>query len=213
MVLRTQSGWRVCAAGTGTRYKIKPIVFEVCTRDQACFRLFLYIWYRQHRGSYLDRVQQIPWNEILELWIFILDYFVSLAFCFPRLGLDIFAFTQQCLTKKLKGKAVDRFLSCFVSIQNKLWIQLQTSCLHQRLVFLALFRRYGGSHLFDRNSSLHRRSEFEQHMNSSDPRPDSVSLMQLKSRRAVPQVSRYPDNSPLSHMYSSDPRPDTVGEP
>ena len=158
MVLRSQSRWIICTAGTGARNKITPIVFEVCTRDQACFRLFLYIWYRQHRGSYLDRVQQIPWNEILELWIFILDYFVSLAFCFPRLGLDIFAFTQQCLTKKLKGKAVDRFLSCFVSIQNKLWIQLQTSCLHQRLVFLALFRRYGGSHLFDRNSSLHARS-------------------------------------------------------
>ena len=27
--------------GTGARYKIKPIVFEVCTRDQARFRLFL----------------------------------------------------------------------------------------------------------------------------------------------------------------------------
>ena len=30
-----------CAAGTGARYKITPIVFQVCTRDQACFRLFL----------------------------------------------------------------------------------------------------------------------------------------------------------------------------
>ena len=28
-------------AGTGVRYKITPIVFEVCTRNQACFRSFL----------------------------------------------------------------------------------------------------------------------------------------------------------------------------
>ena len=32
-VLRSQSGWIICAAGTRARYKIKPIVFEVCTRD------------------------------------------------------------------------------------------------------------------------------------------------------------------------------------
>ena len=42
-----------------------------------------------------------------------MDYFVSLAFCVPRLGLDIFAFVQQCLTKKLEEKAVDRFLFLF----------------------------------------------------------------------------------------------------
>ena len=30
-----------CAAGTGARNKITPIVFDVCTRDQACYRLFL----------------------------------------------------------------------------------------------------------------------------------------------------------------------------
>ena len=33
-------------------------------------------------------------------------------------------------------------------------------------------------------------SEFEQHMYSSDPRPDTGSLMQLESRRAVPQASQ-----------------------
>ena len=32
-------------------------------------------------------------------------------------------------------------------------------------------------------------SEFEQHMYSSDPKPDTGSLMQLESRRAVPQAS------------------------
>ena len=40
MALRSQSEWIICAAGTGARYKIKPIVFEVCTRDQARFRFF-----------------------------------------------------------------------------------------------------------------------------------------------------------------------------
>ena len=34
MLLRSQSGWIICAAGTGARYKITPIVFVVCTRDQ-----------------------------------------------------------------------------------------------------------------------------------------------------------------------------------
>ena len=33
-------------------------------------------------------------------------------------------------------------------------------------------------------------SEFEQHMYSSDPRTDTGSLMQLESRRAVPQASQ-----------------------
>ena len=57
-------GWTICAAGTGTRFKIKLIVFEVCTRDQACFPFFLCVCYRQHRNSYFDRVQQILWNEV-----------------------------------------------------------------------------------------------------------------------------------------------------
>ena len=35
-------------------------------------------------------------------------------------------------------------------------------------------------------------SEFEQHMYSSDPRPDTSPLMQLKSHRAVPQASQLP---------------------
>ena len=56
MVLRSQSGWIICAAGTGARDKITPIVFEVRTRDQACFRLFLRVWYRQHRNSNLKRL-------------------------------------------------------------------------------------------------------------------------------------------------------------
>ena len=45
MALSSQSGWMICVARTGARNKIAPIVFEVCTRDQACFRLFLCVWY------------------------------------------------------------------------------------------------------------------------------------------------------------------------
>ena len=41
-------------------------------------------------------------------------------------------------------------------------------------------------------------SEFEQHMYSSDPRPDTGSLMQLESRRAVPQASQPPIIQSLS---------------
>ena len=35
-------------------------------------------------------------------------------------------------------------------------------------------------------------SEFEQHMYIGDPRPDTGSLMQLESRKAVPQASQPP---------------------
>ena len=35
-------------------------------------------------------------------------------------------------------------------------------------------------------------SEFEKHINSIDPGPETGSLMQLESRRAVPQASQSP---------------------
>ena len=90
MVLRSQSGWIICASGTGARYKITPIVFEVCTRDQACFRLSLCVWYISPTQKFkLEKstLNTKEWgksrfDEILELWsIFILDYFVPPAFC------------------------------------------------------------------------------------------------------------------------------------
>ena len=48
--------------------------------------------------------------------------------------------------------------ACLVSIHSKMWIQQQTSFLHQRLVSLAWFWCYGGSYLFQKYSSLHSRS-------------------------------------------------------
>ena len=62
--------------------------------------------------------------------------------------------------------------------------------------------------LFVRQIFVPPHSEFEQHMYSSDPRPDTVSLMQVESRRAVPQASRYPDNSPPRHSPHPKPQPE-----
>ena len=63
---------RICAAGTGTKYKIAPTVFEVYTPDQASFRLFLCVCYHQNRHSYLERVQLIPSNyvsqDLMRFW-------------------------------------------------------------------------------------------------------------------------------------------------
>ena len=88
MVLRSQSGWIICAAGTGARNKITPTVFDVCTRDQACFRLLLCVWYRQHINKKLEKITlnteewgKSRFDESLELWIFILDHFVAPEFC------------------------------------------------------------------------------------------------------------------------------------
>ena len=74
-VERSWSGWRICAVGTGTRHKMVPIVFEVCTRYQANSpRLFF------HRNSYLEKVQkQQRWgksrfDEILKLRTFGCNY-------------------------------------------------------------------------------------------------------------------------------------------
>ena len=48
--------------------------------------------------------------------------------------------------------------------------------------------------------SLH--SEFEQHMYSSDPSPDTVSFMQSESRRAAPQASQPPSKA-LARTFNS----------
>ena len=130
-VLRTQSGWRICAAGTRTKHKIKPIVFKVYTRDQACFRLFLSAWYRQHRNSYFDRVQQIPWNgvsqDLMRFWNYGSLFWTIIAgvLCSSELGFIFFAFAQQCLTKKLEEKTVDRFLFFICSL---VWFLYTAKC-------------------------------------------------------------------------------------
>ena len=86
---------------------------DVCTRDQACFRLFLCVWYRQHRNSYLKKstINTKEWGKsrfdgILELWIFDHLYFgrfVAPAFCLiPRVR--CFCFGAIMLDKETRRK-------------------------------------------------------------------------------------------------------------
>ena len=94
-------------------------------------------------------------DEILELWIFILDYFVSPAFGLisSELGFDFLLLRNNAWQRNLKKRLLIPILhmfACLVSIHSKMWIQQQISCLHQRLVSLAWFwtRCYSGSCLF-----------------------------------------------------------------
>ena len=86
--------------------------------------------------------------------------------------------------------------SCLVSIHSKM-----SKCQCPRVVQVLRWA------LFVRQIFVPPHSEFEQHMYRSDPRPDTVSLMQLESRRAVPQASRYPENSPPRHSPYPKPLP------
>jgi len=102
MVLRWQLGWIICAAETGARYKIAPIVFEVCTRHQAfcgCFHVFDIANTENQTWKEYNKYQEwgkSRFDEILELSIFVLDYFVAPAlqwagvrfFCFCAIMLD-----------------------------------------------------------------------------------------------------------------------------
>ena len=102
-------------------------------------------------------------DEILELWILILDYFVAPAFCLIPVSqgsifLPLHTNAWQRNLKKGLLIPILHMFACLVSIHSKMWIQQQTSFLHQRLVSLAWFWCYGGSYLFQKYSSLHSRS-------------------------------------------------------
>ena len=64
---------------------------------------------------------------------------------------------QRNFKKRLSIPILHMF-ACLVSIHSKMWIQQQTSYLHQRLVSLAWYRCYGGSYLFQKYLFLHSRS-------------------------------------------------------
>ena len=85
----------------------------------------------------------------------------SVLFNSSELGFDSFASRnnawQTNLNKRLLIPVLHMFV-CLVSIHRKMWIQEQTSCLHQRLVSLAWFWCYGGSYFFQKYSSLHAQS-------------------------------------------------------
>ena len=135
MALRSQSEWIICSAGTGARYKIKPIVFEVCTRDQARFRLFFLCLisaiqkFKLEKNTLNTKEQgKSRFDEILEVWIFILDYFVAPAFCLipVRYGLIFLLLHNNAWQRNLKKRLlipILYMLACLVSIHSKMWIQ------------------------------------------------------------------------------------------
>ena len=96
-------------------------------------------------------------DEILELWIFILDYFVAPAFCWIPVSqgsilLPLHTNAWQRNLKKGLLIPILHMFACFVSIHSKLSIQCW------RLVSLAWLWCYGGSYLFQKCTSLHSRS-------------------------------------------------------
>ena len=100
-------------------------------------------------------------DEILELWIFILDCFVAPAFCLiPVSQGSIFlpSHTNAWQRNLKKGLLIPilHMFACLVSIHSKMWIQQQTSC--WRLVSLVWLWCYGGSYLFQKYTSIHSRS-------------------------------------------------------
>ena len=113
-----------------------------------------------------------------------MDYFVAppVLFNSSELGFDFFAFARyKCLTKKLEEKTIESSPS-YVRLFG--FYARQTG-----LPRVVLVLRWV---LFVPEIFVSPLSEFEQHMYSSDPRRDTGSLMQLESRRAIPQASQPP---------------------
>ena len=111
-----------------------------------------------------------------------------------ELGFDFFAFAQQWLTKKLEEKTVDSNSSYvrlfgFYTQQNVNSAANFVFISKTRLPCVVLVLRWV---LFVPEIFVSPLSEFEQQMYSSDPRPDTGSLVQLESRRAVQQASQPP---------------------
>ena len=126
---------------------------------------------------------------ILYRWRSVFQWARVRFFCFWATMLDKETWIKDCWSIPIL-----HMFSCLVPIHSKMWIQQQTSCLHQRLVFTRVVPVLRWV-LFVRQIFVSPHSEFEQHMYSSDPRPDTVSLMQLESRRAVPQASQPPSKA------------------
>ena len=135
-------------------------------------------------------------DEILEVWIFILDYFVASGFCLiPVSEGSIFLLLhnnawQRNLKKRLLIPILYMF-ACLVFIHSKMWF---SSKLRVYIKDWSLSRSSGVMvvGLIFPEIFVSPLTEFDQRMYSSDPRPDTGSLMQLESRRAVPQASQPP---------------------
>ena len=127
-------------------------------------------------------------DEIVELWIFILDYFVALA-------LSLIPVSAIMLDKETWRK--DCWYLFFIC--SLVWFLYTAKCEFSsklRVLVKDWSPSWGSGAtvglICSTNIRLSTLSEFEQHMYSSDPRPDSGSLMQLKSRKAVKQASQPP---------------------
>ena len=136
----------------------------------------------------MDRVQQVPWDEVsqdlIRFWSYFGLFCIASVLC-SKARVRYFSFAQQCLTKKLEGKAVDRFLFLF-GFYTEQTVNSAANVVFTSKIGLPCVVPVLWWVSFVRQIVVPPRSEFEQHMNSSDPRPDSVSFMQLESRRAVP---------------------------
>ena len=144
-------------------------------------------------------------DESLELWIFILDYFVAPApsFCLNPVSYgSIFlllhnnTWQRNLKRKRQKEKTIDSY-SSYVRLFGFYTQQNVNSAANfvftsktgiPRVVLDQVLQWV----LFVPEIFVSPLSEFEQHMYSSDHRPDTGSLMQLESRRAVPQASQRP---------------------
>ena len=65
-----KGGYGFQTGGTGARYKITSILFEVCIRDQACFRLCLYVFrckYTKVREKCLDLAEELTLEKAVEI--------------------------------------------------------------------------------------------------------------------------------------------------
>ena len=91
------------------------------------------------------------------------------------------------MTKKLKEKTIDSY-STYVRLFG-FYTQQNVNSAQTGLASVVLVL---GWVLFVPEIFVSPLSEFEQHMYSTDPRRDTGSLMQLESRRAVPQASQPP---------------------
>ena len=102
------------------------------------------------------------------------------------LGFDFFAFAQ-CLTKKLEEKTIDSYPS-YIRLFG---FYTQRNVNSAGLPRVVLVLRWV---LFVPEIFVSPHSEFEQHMYSSDPRPDSGSSMQLSHRLQSPHSKPQPGN-------------------
>ena len=150
IVLRSQSGRIICAAGTGARYKIiqsKALRVRSMHSRSSLFSVVFMCLISPTQKFKLEKTID-SYSSYVRLFGFYTQQNVN--------SVANFVFTSKTGIPRV---VLDRVLQ---------WV------------------------LFVPEIFVSPLSEFEQHMHSSDPSPDTGSLMQLESRRAVPQASQPP---------------------